>query len=72
MIDVKIKNKKHTPEQVKRRIIMDAWDNRPLPDNAFEDDPRADNYDRHGNVRSGSNSNLRQSRWDLGEFPPNE
>lgn len=33
-----------------RRVGMMRWDDM-LPDNAFCDDPRADAYDKHGEVR---------------------
>lgn len=55
----------------RQREILDAWHERKLPANAFEDDPSAKSYDVNGKVAHKTNSNLSQSRWDLGEFPPN-
>lgn len=72
MIKLNRKDERRAPLYIRQKLLMEAWDNRPLPTNAFEDDPSAEDYDRHGKVKSGSNSNLRQSRWDLGEFPPND
>lgn len=59
-------------ETKKQKAVLDEWHNRELPDNAFEDDPRAKSYDINGRVRNKANNNLPQVRWDLGEFPPND
>ena len=63
---------RHIPEAMRRRLILEEWHNRKLPEDAFSDDPRADGHDKNGRVTINSRSNSEYNRWDLGRFPPND
>jgi len=72
MIKLTRKDHKRAPKHVREKLLNEMWHNREVPDDAFADDPRADNFDKHGSVKRGSNSNLVLDRWDMGRFPPND
>ena len=66
------KDERRAPKHIRMKLLNQMWHDREIPDDAFVDDPRAENFDKNGKASSSSSSDLPTNRWDLGTFPPNE